>query len=551
MNIRPLFTALLMLLFFSSAFSQSPAWIRTYKSGTLDSKGRFMGGNEITQIIAHKDKLFAGNSDWDESDTVNNPPACEIVRLDSSTAQWQVDTTFIYHSYHSLADSGFNMNVNAMKSFIFNTAYPGVAITPDTLLIAAPGNYVHKNIVYIRNDAANSWITSTIGGTLSKPFSCRALGFHKDTVSGVCCVFAGIENYGIVKGVYNTSFPGKIQWDTMPEIVPPTAERVMGFTVCNNILYAASSQTHGAGTGHIYERTDGTGSWTLVDSLANGSGQDLRGLTAIPNPAGTGEVLWYCWNSKAHRLDPFNAFTDTIEYAFKDSLAIQLSIGIRSVLAAYNDNIPVFNIQNDSEDIRVIGFEMHYDSAALAHSPRPNFHRYATDGRYFVRTQSGHSITYQLKYIVNNTPVIKDTLLSVRSLCVSPFAGDSGKVLFGGGYDCDSIQANRKAWIYRGDFRTIISNVLEKQGSHTGIKVYPNPAINTLTIDIPKAAVGSMQSAASNIAIYNVLGEKVYTLPIADYCSPITVDVANLPNGVYMVKVRTEKGVEVKKFVKE
>jgi len=509
-----------------------------------------MGGNEITQIVVHKGKLYAGNSDWAESDTANNPPECEIVRLDNSTAQWQVDTTFHYLSYHVAADSGFDMNVNAMKSFVFTSNYAGNAIQPDTLLIAAPGNYVRKNIVYIRNDATNSWTKSLIGGALTKSFSCRSLGFHKDTINGVCCVFAGIEDYGVVKGVYNTAFPGKIQWDSIPEVVPPSGERVMGFTVCNNILYAASSS--GAGQGHIYERTDGTGAWALIDSLANGNGQDVRGLTAVPNPAGTGEVLWYCWNSKAHRLDPFNAYADTVEYAFTDSLSIQLGIGIRSVLAAYNDNIPVFNIQNVSGDVRVIGFEMHYDSAALAHSPRPNFHRYATDGRYFVRTQSGSAITYQLEYIVNNTPVIKDTLLSVRSLCVSPFAGDSGKVLFGGGYDCDSITVNRKAWIYRGDFRTIITG-LKKIGSPSGIRVYPNPATGNLTIDLSQeeAGSGSMQPAAGNIEICDLLGEQIYTSPITVHRLPFTINIADLQSGVYLVKLITINGTEVKKFVKE
>ena len=119
-------------------FSQSPVWIRTYRSGALDSSGHFMGGNEITQIVAHKGKLFAGNSDWEESDTANNPPECEIVRLDNSADKWQVDTTFKFHSYHASADSGFDMNVNAMKSFVFTSDYAGNTIQPDTLLIAAP-----------------------------------------------------------------------------------------------------------------------------------------------------------------------------------------------------------------------------------------------------------------------------------------------------------------------------------------------------------------------------------------------------------------------------
>ena len=514
------FCLIALLLFLSAGFSQSPVWERTYRSGTIDSSGYFMGGNQINQIIAHKGKLYAGNSDWCESDTINNPPACEIVRLDAPAAQWQVDTTFTFPCYSGLPDSGFDMNINAMKSFIFTTDLTGSPISPDTLLIAAPGNFIHKSIVYIRDDVTNTWTSSIVSGALSTPFSCRSLGFHKDTISGVCCVFAGIENYGIVKGAYNTLSSGKIQWDSVPEVIPPINERIMGFTVCNNILYAASSHVAG-GTAHIYERTDGAGSWTLIDSLTNGTGEDIRGLSAIPNPLGPGQVLWYCWNSKSHRLDPFNAFADTIEYSFPDSLIRHyLGITVRGVLAAYNSNIIQFNIQRDSEDIRVFGIELRYDSAALINSPRPNYHEFATDGRYFVRHQSGPAITYQLEYIVNNSPVIKDTLLSVRTLCVSPFAGDSGEVLYAGGYDCDHIPADRKAWIYRGDFRASTSNGSEQIRTQSEIKVYPNPASYDKGFFVNTSENG-------DITFYNVLGQILDERKLISGSNQIKLDFAD------------------------
>ena len=82
------------------------------------------------------------------------------------------------------------------------------------------------------------------------------------------------------------------------------------------------------------------------------------------------------------------------------------------------------------------------------------------------------------------------------------------------------------------------------------ISVFPNPAINSITIEAPKA-VGSMQSAVYSIEICNLLGEKVYTSPFTGYCSQVTVNVSDYPSGVYVLEVRTAKGTEVKKFVKE
>jgi YVTN family beta-propeller protein len=83
------------------------------------------------------------------------------------------------------------------------------------------------------------------------------------------------------------------------------------------------------------------------------------------------------------------------------------------------------------------------------------------------------------------------------------------------------------------------------------INVYPNPVTNTLTIDIPQVAVGSMQEIVSNIAIYNLLGEEVYSTTNNKLETTNNIDVSPFPSGVYVVEVRTEKGVEVRKFVKE
>jgi hypothetical protein len=48
-----------------------------------------------------------------------------------------------------------------------------------------------------------------------------------------------------------------------------------------------------------------------------------------------------------------------------------------------------------------------------------------------------------------------------------------------------------------------------------------------------------------------LLGEKVYCSPFTDNRSPITINITDMPSGVYVVEVKTEKGIEVKKFVKE
>ena len=70
------------------------------------------------------------------------------------------------------------------------------------------------------------------------------------------------------------------------------------------------------------------------------------------------------------------------------------------------------------------------------------------------------------------------------------------------------------------------------------ITIYPNPATTELTISAP--------DNITTIAINNLLGQTVYS---HEYNSTqVHVDVADLPAGIYFVKVN---GVEVRKFIKQ
>jgi len=70
------------------------------------------------------------------------------------------------------------------------------------------------------------------------------------------------------------------------------------------------------------------------------------------------------------------------------------------------------------------------------------------------------------------------------------------------------------------------------------VLVYPNPASTPLTV--------ISHNPITQITITNPVGQKVST---SNYNSKqVQADVANLPAGVYFVKVN---GIDVKKFVKE
>ena len=101
-------------------------------------------------------------------------------------------------------------------------------------------------------------------------------------------------------------------------------------------------------------------------------------------------------------------------------------------------------------------------------------------------------------------------------------------------YD-DVIYANING-VGCGTLRTTGVNNVKSQPNQ--ISVYPNPATTALTIQ--------STNKINQIIITNLIGQTVYTLTCNT--EQVQVNVANLPGGVYFVKIN---GSEVKKFVKE
>jgi hypothetical protein len=95
------------------------------------------------------------------------------------------------------------------------------------------------------------------------------------------------------------------------------------------------------------------------------------------------------------------------------------------------------------------------------------------------------------------------------------------------------------------DTSTCLSTAIDEVSNKEDlITVFPNPATNTITIEFPKAVV-------SNIAIYNLLGEEVFSTTNNKLETTNNIDVSALPGGVYIVEVKSPQVYKVGKFVKE
>ena len=82
------------------------------------------------------------------------------------------------------------------------------------------------------------------------------------------------------------------------------------------------------------------------------------------------------------------------------------------------------------------------------------------------------------------------------------------------------------------------------QTGNDNINIFPNPAQNNITID-----VRDLHCTICDLLIYDVVGNLVFGKQL--YNRNTKIDISSLPDGVYIAEVKTDKGIEVKKFVKE
>jgi hypothetical protein len=103
-----------------------------------------------------------------------------------------------------------------------------------------------------------------------------------------------------------------------------------------------------------------------------------------------------------------------------------------------------------------------------------------------------------------------------------------------------------KASNYYGDYTKELSIEISPLGIEdilqNNLFVYPNPTTGKFTITNYKLRI-------SNVEVFDIYGRNVSNL--ISHSSNHQMDISNLPAGIYFVKMNTEKGIIVKKIVKQ
>ena len=75
----------------------APGWDQSYKAGTTDPNGHYMGGAQILHMAGHEGRLYAGNSYWCDSRNTywggkdRQTGWAQVLRLDRPGGPWTVD----------------------------------------------------------------------------------------------------------------------------------------------------------------------------------------------------------------------------------------------------------------------------------------------------------------------------------------------------------------------------------------------------------------------------------------------------------------------------
>ncbi|MFI5140935.1 MAG: T9SS type A sorting domain-containing protein, partial [Bacteroidia bacterium] len=106
--------------------------------------------------------------------------------------------------------------------------------------------------------------------------------------------------------------------------------------------------------------------------------------------------------------------------------------------------------------------------------------------------------------------------------------------------------ANSYLYVDNLAFAGSVAGIKENNLNAASAHLFPNPATDKLVVSI-----SNLKASTGQIEIYDVIGNKVKAINNVDFTSNTTIDVADLNQGGYFIKVSTSQGVITKKFLKQ
>ena len=275
-------------------------------------------------------------------------PGAQILRLDEASGEWQVDYELTERDPWQVKLRRY-FAFSTLQAVRFATDESGQPLVePVDLLLAGVWSRYPGLEAYTRLRGSAHWARAPVPGqeSAASHSEIRAFAVHRDGATGMEIAFAGASD-AIFVGAYsqekqNIIWKPKPEWQGPNFGVPAALGRVMSFAECNGKLFATIYNA-------IYERVDGPSpAWRKVFAAPmtgeNRHISGFRGLTAIPNPSGPGEVLLAALEDlrpRIYRIDPARAnssgqYDATLELEVSPFLTRAFGTKTTFAIVAYN-----------------------------------------------------------------------------------------------------------------------------------------------------------------------------------------------------------------------
>jgi hypothetical protein len=417
---------------------------RDWTPGTEDRNGKLMTGTECNYLVAHGSRLYAAISLWNHDPAAPNPGPGVLVKP-SAAAPWEVDVQFPPPS----------LRVAVLASLTFATDAEGRKLDPPVSLLVAGGSLFESRrevAVFVRDDTTGRWHKSVIAGRSARDVGeVRLLRVHRDKVTGVDRVIGAVTNGNVYSAVYDPSAPGRIRWNSEPELAGRLA-RIMSCGEANGDAYLAVDITPDAPkNGGLFRRVDGPQPrWEWIGEWGHRRDHRgvawVRGLTAIPDPQQPGKERLLCSrevDGVIEVVDPQRNHEPRVEFDLRrhfGGLVGAQEGQLFTTLFAYNEMTPAVHPDTGEPVLLIAGGIM---------PGLPGNDARAKGAWYLVRHADGRYGTGQV-FDPAVVPLAVGGLRSVRTICVSPFPEEEGRVFYFGGFDAARGPHRDTAWIYEG-----------------------------------------------------------------------------------------------------
>ncbi len=421
----------------------------SFEPGGYDQQGHFLGGTELINLVPYQGKLYAGVGYWlDKPDFFPENPdpssGPQILVLDSRDGHWRQEAAFPQRNPST--GKYLYRRPSSMGVIEFHMDGAGNKLDPPAqmLVVGVDGLY---GGVYTQK-APGVWEDA------SYPFSTplRTFAVRVDPVSGIEKLYVGagrgetgIREGAIYSAVFDPTIPGRLRWNPSPEFAG-FPNRVLSMAECNQQLFFSAKPS-------IFGQNAASGAWSsfydhpLAGFDASKYASGFRALTCIADPARPDErSLLTAFEGRPGQIMRFDfhdgkVVTELIVQDFlKSVLGEDWFYNTRpggDFITAYND-MPV--VQSSSGAVRLLGL-------------LPGKRLPSCKSVFFLSRQEnqGHP-AYQLHEVAplpSQYHRSDSDLWAVRTIAVSPFPEDQGKVLYLGGYDGHFKPDHNTAWMYR------------------------------------------------------------------------------------------------------